>query len=253
MISGPLVKYVMTAALRDRLVLSLFLMIVVGASIAVFMGASAVTEKNQFALVFASGGLRLAGVIGLILFISVYIRRAFDARDVEYLLSRPLSRASFILSHAAAFSLLAAGVAVAVAGVVGIMAWHAPGAGYFLWAFSLMVEFVIIANAALFFSMVLPGAASSSLAVLGLYVLSRLMGQILGIIGVAQPIFGFKILATAFQATSLIVPRLDLLAQTSWLVYGPGTIGWGFVALQGVAYLALLLTAALTDLTRRQF
>jgi membrane protein DedA with SNARE-associated domain len=54
---------------------------------------------------------------------------------------------------------------------------------------------------------------------------------------------------------AMVTPRLDLMAQTSWLVYpdDPVMFGYGFMIAQGVFYTALLIVAALIDLRRRQF
>ena len=52
-----------------------------------------------FALSYTAGGLRIIGVLSLVLFISFYIRRAFDTKDVDLNLTRPVSRVSFLLSH----------------------------------------------------------------------------------------------------------------------------------------------------------
>jgi hypothetical protein len=275
MLSWLLVKYVLTAALRDRLVLVLFIMVLVGAALSVFLGSSAVTESDRFALVFAAAGLRFAGVAGLVLFIVSYIRRAFESRDVDFLLSRPLSRVAFLCSHAAAFSLLALFVAVLVTISVFAIAPHHvaaatgawninPGAaadpqyaqrGIGLWGLSLAAEFIIMANAALFFAMVLPGATAGSMASFGLYVLARLMGELLGIVNTGAYSSGYHLLAAIMNVISLIVPRLDLMAQSSWLVYGAGgsAIGLGFIIAQCVIYSALLVLAAIIDLVRRQF
>ncbi len=255
MLSWPLVGYVLKAALRDRLLLSLLLVAAVGASLAVFLGSSAVIESDQFAIVFAAGGLRLAGVGGLVLFVVFHIRRAFESRDVDFLLSRPISRTSFLLSHAFSFSVLSFVAAFFVAFAVFALAPHMISAGYWLWAFSLVVEFIIIVNAALFFSMVLSSAVTSALAVFAFYVLARLIGQILGIIDSGMlTTSGFDLLEVVMQLVSLVIPRLDMMSQTSWLVYGPGQdVGFLFVLLQGMAYAPLLILAALVDLVRRQF
>ena len=45
-----LVGYILTAAIRDRLFLSLMLLVVVGVCLSVFLGSSAITEKDQFSL-----------------------------------------------------------------------------------------------------------------------------------------------------------------------------------------------------------
>jgi hypothetical protein len=73
LISLPLISYVLRAAVRDKLVLSLLILMVVGTSVAIFIGSSAVIEADQFAMVFAAGGLRLAGVLGLTLFAVFFI------------------------------------------------------------------------------------------------------------------------------------------------------------------------------------
>ncbi len=253
MLSWPLVKYVLTAAVRDRLILSFFLLMVVGASMAIFLGSAAVTESDQFAIVFAASGLRFAGVVGLVLFVVFYLRRAFDSKDVEILLTRPVSRISFLLSHSAAFAILAAIVAGFVFLTVTAIAPQSVGAGHILWAFSLLVEYIIVVNVALFFAMVLPNAATGSLAVFAFYMLARIIGQILGIISAGVSMSGSGILGNVMHIISLIIPRLDLLTQTTWLVYGPDQIGYGFILLQGVAYSALVIMAALVDLVKRQF
>lgn len=254
MISLPLMGYVLKASLRDRLIVSLIVLIAVGTSLAVFVGSSAVVEKARFAAVFAASGLRFSGVAGLALFTVFYIRRAFDTKDVEFLLARPVSRGAFLLSHAAAFSLLAALLAAAV--TLAVATLMPPGGGHALalWGASLATEFIIVSNAALFFSMILGSAVSGVLATAGLYVLARLMGELLGALVMAAQMPLFPVLSAAMKTVSVIVPRLDLMGQTSWLLYGAeGGIGFSFITAQGIIYSALLVTAALVDLTRRQF
>lgn len=255
MISWPLIRYVLMAALRDRLVLSLGVLVAVGASLSVFLGSGAFIESGQFALVFTAGGLRFAGTVGLVLFVIFYLRRSFENKDVEFLLSRPISRTSFILSHSIAFSILA----VFLAGVIGVavcaVVVQAVGPGHGLWVFSLMMEYIIIVNAALFFAMVLQSAAGGAMAVFGLYVLSRLMGQLLGIASVDGASSVSVFLNPIMNFISMVVPRIDLMTQTSWLVYpdAGGDVGFAFIAIQGAVYSGLLICAALIDLRRRQF
>jgi hypothetical protein len=55
------------------------------------------------------------------------------------------------------------------------------------------------------------------------------------------------------DAVLLFVPRLDLFAQTQWLVYGPGQIELAYLGLQLALFLALVLAAASYDLGRKQF
>lgn len=253
-ISWPTVKYVLAAAIRDRLIIALLVMIALGTALSVFLGTAAYIEKYQFVLVFSAAGLRIFSVLGLVLFCVFFIRRSFDNKDVDYLLSRPVSRTGFIVSHALAFSLIAAVLAAACLLAVYLAAPITFGIGHVLWGISLMCELMIMVNAALFFSMVLPSASTSAMTVMGFYVLSRTIGILLGIVMsglTTAPIM--KGLAFLLKFISLIIPRLDLLTQTSWLIYGTENIGLGFILAQGLVFSALLITAALVDLVRRQF
>lgn len=273
MISKPLVKYVLTAAIRDKLMVTLLLMIAVGASLAVFLGAATITEQGAFSMVFGSGGLRFLGVLGIVLFCSFYIRRSFDHKEVEFLLARPLSRMTFLFSHALAFMFLSLLVTAAV--VLAVYAGGKPDmGGLFAWSVSIGVEYAIMAVAALFFSMVLSSAAGSALATLGLYVLARLIGTLLGIAHAPPDNIIFAVLNNVMEIISVVVPRLDLMGQTSWLVYGvegsagigireqAGTYAYDMIALlgmngfslvQGACFISLLLAASAFDFVRRQF
>lgn len=273
MISKYLVKYVLTAALRDKLMVTLVLMILIGAAVAVFMGSASIIEQSSFAIVFGAGGLRFLGVAGVVLFCCFYIRRSFESKEVEFLLSRPISRTSFLFSHAAAFSVLAFAIAFAIALTVCIIG-RPPVDGAIVWGVSIGAEFAMMAIAALFFSMVLSSAAGSALATLGFYSLSRMMGTLLGILDLPPENWFFAVLNSLLKLISIIVPRLDMMGQTSWLVYGasgasgikflPDASAYahdvmmhiglaGFIGLQCIVFVALLLGAAMYDFRRRQF
>jgi hypothetical protein len=252
MISRPLVGYVLKAALRDRLFLALLLAVIVGASVSLFLGSAAVVEKKDFALVFAASGLRLIGAAGIVLFAVFYIRRAFESRDIDFLLSRPPGRVVFILSHAAAFSLLAVLVAALMFCALAAFAQGDAGAP-FLWGLSLAVEFVIVANAALFFAMVIPSASGGAMAVFGFYALSRLMGEMIGTIHAGVDMKGGALMGAVMNVIALVIPRLDLMAQSVWLVQGTANTSAVFILAQGVACSAVLILAAIIDLVRREF
>ncbi len=252
--SWQLVKYVLIAALRDRLLLSLLVLLALGASLSVFMGSAAVMEQDRFALVFAGGGLRIASVLGLVLFVVFHVRRSFDTKDVEFLLSRPIGRAAFLLSFAVAFSLLAIVMGLAVGVTLYALGPHIFGYGHLLWITSLIIENIIMVNTALFFAMVLQSASTAAMACSAFYVLARMMGQILGILDSGSGFLGIEAMPVVMQGISAITPRLDLMAQTSWLVYGVGDhIGFIYVATQGLVFSALVLLAALLDLVYKKF
>lgn len=252
-----LIRYVLTAAVRDKVFLAFLIMLAVGASLSLFFASSAVIEKDQFAIIYMGGGLRIISALGLVLFVVFHMRRSFDTRDVEFLLTRPLPRPVFLLSHAAAFSIIAVVTGLAVAGTIAVWARNLPDlSGLPLWTLGLCLELVIVANVALFFSMVLSSPVSGGLACLGFYVLARLMGQLLLItkIGISEmPVV--HVFQLIMRFLSIFIPRFDLLLQSNWLIYGVshGSVGYGFLLGQGVVFLSMVLLAALFDLQKRQF
>ena len=251
--SFPLVKYVLIAALRDKLILSLAIVLLVGASLATFLGSSAIIEKDQFTVVFAGAGLRFVSIFALILFVVFFVRRSFESKDIEYLLSRPIGRLKIIYSYAFAFSILSFLIGLGVGLVIYTLSPHLFGHGHVIWIVSIIVEAIIMVNVALFFAMYISSAASGCMATLSVYVLGRLMGQLLGIAD-SSLVDSEGIYAMALQLVSFITPRLDLLGQTSWLIYGyDGSYGIIEAVIQGGVFSALVLLAASLDFTRRQF
>ena len=253
--SALLVKYVLKAAIRDKLVLSLLLLLALATSLSIFMGSAANTESDQFAAVFAAGSIRLLNVFGLCLFVIFFIRRSFESRDVEFLLTRPIGRIRFLLSYAASFAFL--GLVLALVSVLCIyfLSPHLFSSGSVLWGVSLIFENIIMVSTALFFAMVLSSPALAMFGTMGFYILVRMMSDILGILDSGKLTGSvYQAMEWSLQLISMFLPRLDLMGQSSWLVYGmedPSELI--FVCAQGVVYTVLILTAALIDLTLRRF
>lgn len=248
-----LIRYVVTAAIRDKLVIGLCLMLLMAVSLSLFMGSTALTEQDQFVAVFSAGSIRILNVLGLILFIVFFVRRSFETRDIEFMLSRPVGRIKLVLSYAAGFSMLAVFLGLISGLCIFALSPHLFSGGHVLWVVSLMIENIIMVNVALFFSMILTSAASCAFASFGFYVLARMMSHLLGIVDSGKEVTNIEGLKVIMEWISMVMPRLDLMTQTSWLVYGPGEIGYVFVLAQGGIYTALILLAALVDMRFRQF
>jgi hypothetical protein len=167
---------------------------------------------------------------------------------------------SFIFSHIIALSILSVVAGVFISIIVSALAIHyGTQSSVLLWCLGLTFEFMIVVNIAFFFAMVLSSPVTAGMATFGFYILARLMGQLLAIMH-KTPIpetfhdHVFNSLSYVVGAISIIIPRLDLLTQTSWLIYGGGTLSdWLFVVLQGAVFLSLVAVAAWIDLRRRQF
>jgi hypothetical protein len=251
--SGLLIHYVLTAAIRDKLLISMILMMVLASSLAIFFGSAAIVEQDQFTIVFAGGALRLIGIMALVLFVVFFMRRSFEGRDVEFLLTRPIGRIEFIISYAAGFMVLAVLMGLAQSLCIYALGPHLFNTSSMLWCFSIIIENMIIVNVALFFAMFFSSAATAAMASFSFYILGRMMGQVLGIIDSSKDTAP-EILEFTMQVVSVLMPRIDLMGQTSWLIYGyESGISFPFLIVQGCVFILLVIAAALIDLVSRQF
>lgn len=252
--SLALISYIWKAAIRDKLLISVFVMVALVVAMSFFMASASITEQDQFAAVYMAGSLRILSILGLVLFTVFFIRRSFEAKDIEFLLSRPISRVTFILSHSLAFSLIAIVISGICALALYLSSLNINQAGYFLWTASVALEAIIMVNVSLFFAMFFSSAVSSILSVMAFYALGRMIGQILGILTAGTAGAQFEGLEVTMKAISAITPRLDLLGQTSWLIYGPESYSDIAMAVAQIAAFIFLVTcAALIDLVTRQF
>ncbi|HLN25136.1 MAG TPA: hypothetical protein VK558_14270 [Patescibacteria group bacterium] len=251
-------KYVLLTSLRDRLYVALASMVVAALVVSRLLAESGLVEGRQLSLAYASMSVRGLLVLGIVIFISFHVRRMYETREIETILSRPISRSVFVLSYAAGFMLVAAGLVVPT-GVLMAALLQADGVGAWLWSASLMLECVLVVALALFCSATLGSAVASALACLGLYALARLStffldiatsdpGHLTNIPGVGVAV---HLLVTLI---SVLLPRLDLFGQTRWLIYGPDSQwGIGMLAAQTAVYLPVILAATILDLRRKRF
>ncbi len=248
----PLVGYLLRAALGERLLVTLLAGFGASAALAVFVGSTALVEQREFAAVLAANAARLVVVLALVLLPCFQIRRAFEAGEVELLLARPISRPGFVLAHILTLAVCAALITAPAGLTVGAIA--RPGlaaAGW--WTLSLFVEGTLAAVAALFFALALRSAVTSALACLGLYALGRVIGLLGGIAaaGVAPGPLAWT-LDRLVGLLALVLPRLDLLSRSEWLVHGVGDpAGLGPALCQSGLYIVLLGAAASFDFGRR--
>ena len=250
------IRYVLLTALRDRLFFGLLAGILAAAYISSVLGSTAMLEPEQMTLAFTAASARVIIMIGIIVFIGFHMRNAFDSKEIDVLLSRPISRTSLVISYWLGFVAVALGLVLPTIVLMYFMQVLSM-TGYMLWAFSLVMESVLVVTIALFASLTVRSGVSAVLASLAIYTLSRMMGFFIATTK-AGPMFETQevnaISQTLMNTISIIVPRLDFFAKSSWLMYGPKSYDelW-LVIVQTVAFTALLLIAAIIDFKRKQF
>ena len=249
------IRYILITALRDWLFLGLLAGVFCAVAISATLGNTAFLETREMTITLAAGSARVILMVGLIVFVCFHIRSAFDTKEIDVILSRPISRSNLVIAYWLGFSFVALLLTIPVVGVIGLIGvdnWT----GYSGWAISLLLETFIVVALALFSAFTMRSAVTSVIACMGFYVVSRMMAFFVVTSQSSLVAGGLKytLMKYALVAISTIVPRLDFFAKTQWLIYGFDTSqDWLVFVGQTAVFLPLLLLASIVDFRRKQF
>jgi ABC-type transport system involved in multi-copper enzyme maturation permease subunit len=250
------IRYVLLTALRDRLFFGLLAGVAVAAYIAAVLGGTALVETQEMTISLSAGAARMILAVGLIVFVCFHLRYAFDTKEMDVFLSRPISRRSLVIAYWLGF------VAVALLlllPIIGLIAWLGilNLSGFWLWSASLAMESLLVVAIALFASVTLRSGVTAMLTSLGLYTIMRMMGFFVATANSTMLNQGDMLVRSMrwlLETISIFIPRLDLYGNAQWLIYGGGGIETlGTLFAQIVVFIPLLLVATMIDLQRRQF
>jgi len=250
------VRYILLTALRDWLFAVLMIGVLGCALIAHMLGGTALIETQEMTLSYTSASVRVIIIAGLITFTCFHIRNAFDTKEIDVFLSRPITRSNLVFSYWLGFAVVAVllvlptVVLLAVQGVINVK-------GFFFWSASMLIECWLVVAVSLFCAFTLRSAVTSTIASMGFYVVARMMGFFIAMSQTGY-IFGQQSLNTvliyALKLLSIIMPRLDSFARSDWLIYGLNNLGeLKLYAIQAVILIPLLIFVTIVDFSRKQF
>ena len=219
--------------------------------LATFLSAVALTEGRELRIAVVAALLRACAVFLIAMQVASSVQREIDGKGLEQMLSLPFPRAVQYLGRLAGFALCAIGLAALFA--LPLAPWTAPGP-LALWTASLALECTLVAAAALFFSMSLAQLVGAISATLALYLLARSMSAIQAIAAgpLATESLGGELARRVLDALAFLLPRLDAVTRTEWLLYGSPAASDYARALGSLALYAVLVSAAgLFDFYRR--
>lgn len=254
---GTIIRYTLLTALRDWLFVGLFFVVSAAITISMFLASTALVEQQQMAVSYSAGSARLILIGGLIIFVSFHVRRLFENREIEVILSCPISRSTFVIAYWIGFVIL--GILMAFPLILALKYFTKPhDLGLLYWGSSLVLEIALVMAFAMVSALILRSAVTSVLSSFGFYALARMMGFFTATIhspSAATKNDGFSYLTQfLLEAISVVFPRLDLFGETHWLVYGLSQAEniWVY-AVQSAIYIPLLLALAVFDFQRKQF
>jgi ABC-type Na+ efflux pump permease subunit len=216
-----------------------------------FLSQVSITEGRLLQTAVVAALLRLSAVFLIAAQVIASVRREIDDRRLELSLALPIPRSRHYLGRLAGFALC--GLVLACAFAVPLLLW-APPAAVAAWAVSLALEVMLVAAAALFFAMSLASPVSALFATAGLYLLGRAMTAMQAIAGgpLAENSLLHQLARYAVDGLALLLPALDRVTRTEWLLYGLPDLRIYSGAVGTLAlYAALLAAAGVFDFERR--
>jgi ABC-type transport system involved in multi-copper enzyme maturation permease subunit len=250
------IRYVLMTATRDRLFFGLLVGILAAAYISHVLGSTAMLESEQMAIAFTAASSRVIIMIGVIVFIGFHMRNAFDAKEIDVLLSRPISRTTLVLSYWVGFAAVSTCLVLPTVALVGFIG-TLNHTGFLLWSLSLLLESWLVVSVALFAALTIKSGVGTVLASLAIYSLSRMMGFFLVTTTAGNAFKEHEINVGAqwlMEGISLVVPRLDFFAKSNWLIYGARSYEDAtLVLMQAGVFIPLLIAACVIDFKRKQF
>lgn len=220
--------------------------------VSVFFRAIAITESDRIQLSLFATFSRIALVLLMALHVASTMARQFTDKETDFVLALDLTRLQYLAGRYLGYCAVAAATALS-AGLVLLA--YGPQANALAWSASIALELMLIAAMTMFFVVSIVQIASALIFVIAFYLLARSIAalQLLS----HSPVFSNTDIWTvlgqkAVDGIALILPRLDLFSQSSWLIEGSRAPELTTIFLQACAYIGMLFAASVFDLQRKE-
>ena len=251
-----ILKYILLSAFRDKLFGALLLALLAAFAMSNLVGFTALSEESYMQTIIFAGTSKIILIFGMIIFICFHINKSFENREIPFMLSKDISRESFLFSYWLGFNIISA---LLLFFVILILFIFSPvnTIGTIQWFVSLELEMMIISMFAILATLILQSAIFSIFLSSGFYVIAKLMGFFLDafLVTPASQVINFLITASQFilNVISSLIPRLDIFSQTKWIVYGADFAVFKIILLQSLIYIPIIFFMAFYDFKNKQF
>lgn len=245
--------YILKCAKRDKLLLSVFVLILVAFFLSVFVGSTAAYETKEMAIVYFSSIARVILVYGFAIFNAFFVTKMFQTKEIETFLAGPVKRRDLVVALFLANVILICVLAFfAILLLKSLFFSIIPLSHAIIWFLSIIAEVTLISCFACFVSLTLSNAMLSILITTIFYITSRLMGFIISAIELKISVKSFmSFIEMLIIPISVFFPRLDLFSQSSWLIYSDAISNLLIIACQSLIYIPLILLACIIDFNKK--
>lgn len=242
--------------LQSRLILAWIALASTGAASLIFTASLAVIEAGDTALAITAPLLRIGAVALTATFVAAAACRELSGRGIELVLAAPIARSTWVVGRLIGAIVL--GVATALVTTLPLAAIAQP-ATLVAWTVTLALELCLAGGFALLAAIALLRLPLALLALGGFYVCARSMATI-RLLADRSPAIdadaASSLASGVLELIAIAMPRLDLFADTGWLLgssIAPGT--WQAVSpavAQSAGWLVVILAVGVLDFERRR-
>lgn len=248
-----ILRTTLVEAIRNRLLWLAVIVIAAALGLAQFLNQVAITESLEIQASLVAALLRVAAVFMVVTFVITSVVRESNDKVTELILSQAVPRSAYFFGRLAGFFV----VAMVLALLFGLpLAFFAPPARLAPWTLSLACELLVMVSVSLFCVLSLTQVLSAFAATSAFYLLSRSMAamQVIASAPIGEHGIADQIVALIVNGIAIILPSLDRMTQTSWLVEAaPSSQVLGTLVLHSALYIVLIASAALFDLYRKNY
>lgn len=241
-------------ALRSKVLYSIVGFAALVAAVGGLFGSASLGNQMKFVKDFSLFAISLFGVVIAVTIGVGMLHKELGKRTILNILSKPISRAEFLLGKflglLATLVLVVGMMDLVLVGVIGVFEGRFDP-GLLAAGVSVLLELVIVVAVAVFFSAVVVTPTLAGLFTVGTFIAGRCAGYLSFFQDEAH---GAVVHASA-RLLYWILPHLDRLVITDQVVYGD-TIPLAYLALAGVyaiAYATVTLALAVLVFERREF
>jgi len=239
---------------RDRLITGLIVSVIFVSFIAAFLGSTAMTEPNEMRIIYAAASARFVSMIGIMVFISFHMKKLFENKEIDVMLSRIPSRTSIVISFVTSFILVGDAISFATTLIMGFV-YMQNLVNILYWGMTLALESIIVVAFTTFFSIVMRSPSLGMLMTFATYFIGRVIGNFVAYIDLSRVHASFVYAAEVFiKIISVIMPRLDLFGKTEIIVYGAYDLkSSGIMLFQAILYSVFITFLGILEMQRKEF
>lgn len=257
---NPIFSYLVHSAKRDRLFLGAILCTFLSLFVGMFLGQNSLVEQEYTKIVYTAGLSRNFLMLGFIVFVCLFVDRMFQNKEINIILSRPISRTKILISIFSGFVVILLFMCLPVVlSMVVVLNANLSYVGF--WFATLILEGVMCLSFTLAYALIINSQFIAIVGSIISYLVCRMIGEFVfhADIYVTNIKFGiglfFETLATTtLKIISSVTPRFDLFAKSNWLVYGDFFPKDLYICLiQTVVFVGLFFSIAILDFKKKEF